>query len=269
MEGQLRQAIRDSVNRPSRKPFSWGGLAGYQQLEAISQALEQIPADLPGRSYLQAFTPQVVRVLTKNKSLANHLQEAHTALRKIAACLRYPPPSHSLGPNVPVLETNAQQVTQELENLLEQFIPAPQFQPQLSRLWNAFRKRWQLYGPDLLYCYAIPGLPQDNLQLETLFGCLRRQQRRISGQKSTRELRDFGQVQVLFLADSQEALLAQIQQVPWDRYQSCLRLLEKAEAPRQFFHRLHHNPLHTIQDLTIQHSARSIALSLLFRSHTT
>jgi hypothetical protein len=30
-------AIRDVVNRSTRKPFSWGGLAGYQQLEAIDR----------------------------------------------------------------------------------------------------------------------------------------------------------------------------------------------------------------------------------------
>jgi hypothetical protein len=39
METQLRMAIRDAVNRASRKPFYWGGLVGYRQLEAIAQAL--------------------------------------------------------------------------------------------------------------------------------------------------------------------------------------------------------------------------------------
>jgi len=42
LETQIRQAIRDAVNRNSRKPFYWGGLAGYQQLEAIAQALHQV-----------------------------------------------------------------------------------------------------------------------------------------------------------------------------------------------------------------------------------
>jgi len=233
-----------------------------------------MPPDLPGRSYLQLFTQPVERVLTKNQTLANHLQETHSALCKIAACLKYPPssfqkPIDGLGPKPPSMVINALQVSQELENLLQQLHPAPQFQPQLSRLWNAFRKRWQLYGPDLLHCYSIPGLPQDNLQLETLFGRLRRQQRRISGRKSTRELRDFGQIQVLFLSESQDALLAQIQQVPWDRFQTCLRSLQEAEAPRQFFHRLHHNPLSTIQDLIHLHSARSSALAHRLDPHIT
>lgn len=37
LEGQMRVAIRDALNRESRKPFYWGGLKGYQQLQAISE----------------------------------------------------------------------------------------------------------------------------------------------------------------------------------------------------------------------------------------
>jgi hypothetical protein len=44
-----------------------------------------------------------------------------------------------------------------------------------------------------LPCYDIVGLPPDNLKLEALFEQLRCHQRRISGRKSTRPLRDFGQ----------------------------------------------------------------------------
>ena len=46
--------------------------------------------------------------------------------------------------------------------------------------------------------------------LESLFGRLRRHQRRVSGRKSTRELRDFGQYQVLLLAESEEELLEHV-----------------------------------------------------------
>ena len=47
IEAQIRVAIRDAVNRKSRKPFYWGGLKGYAQLEAIAQALEDVPSDEP------------------------------------------------------------------------------------------------------------------------------------------------------------------------------------------------------------------------------
>ena len=30
VESQIRAAVRDCVNRTSRKPFNWGGIEGYQ-----------------------------------------------------------------------------------------------------------------------------------------------------------------------------------------------------------------------------------------------
>jgi len=39
IEDQFRMAIRDAVNRANRKPFYWGGLKGYRQLESIAEAL--------------------------------------------------------------------------------------------------------------------------------------------------------------------------------------------------------------------------------------
>ena len=104
--------------------------------------------------------------------------------------------------------------------------------------------------------YDIPGLPADNLGMEALFGRLRSHQRRISGRKSTRELRSFGQCQVLFLADSQSDLLHRMQQVPLDAYKQQRQRLAEAEKPRQFLHRLHRNPLDTTQCLIAQHGRR-------------
>jgi len=47
IEGQVHSALRDAVNLASRKPMYWGGLAGYQQMEAIGQACHQV-ADREG-----------------------------------------------------------------------------------------------------------------------------------------------------------------------------------------------------------------------------
>ena len=116
---------------------------------------------------------------------------------------------------------------------------------------------------ELLY-YDIPCLPPDNLMLESLFGRLRRHQRRVSGRKSTRELRDFGQYQVLFLAESEEELLEQIRQVPLEEYLENRRL-EEAEAPRRLLHCLHRDPLSTMRGLVKQHAARRSSGSLVVR----
>ena len=44
IQDQFRVATRDAVNRATRKPFYWGGLKGYRQLESIAHALHTMPA---------------------------------------------------------------------------------------------------------------------------------------------------------------------------------------------------------------------------------
>jgi hypothetical protein len=260
MEAQVRVAIRDAVNRSSRKPFYWGGLKGYEQLQAIGQALQSVPPEEPGTGYLQQLARQVERALEKNRALAQDVQAAHSWLRRIAECLRYPPASYPTPENSDSPLT-AEQVKREMEDLLQQFRPDFRRCPAQTALYRAWRRVWKNCGAELLPCYDIPGLPPDNLQLEALFGRLRRHQRRVSGRKSTRELRDFGQYQALFLAESEEHLLQQLRQVPLAEYEAHRLRLAEAEAPRQFLHRLHRDPLKTMRGLIDQHAARRAELA--------
>jgi len=243
IDRQIRMAIRDAVNRSTRKPFSWGGLAGYQQLEAIDQALTQLTAMDPEREYFQKLSRQVKQVLDKNRTLANNVQEAHHWLRQISACLRYPRRSHSDDP------VNSCHVASEMKELLERFKPDPKYQRPQSAIKSKLQRNWNLYGSDLLHTYDIPGLPPDNLQIESLFGRLRRHQRRVSGRKSTRPLREFGHYQVLFSADSQADLLNHLRTVPLHEYRRHRELLESAEIPRRFMHCLHRDAESALQRL--------------------
>jgi hypothetical protein len=256
IEAQIRVAIRDAVNRKSRKPFYWGGLRGYEQLEAIAQALEDVPSNEPETGYLQRLKMQVNRVVEAYQINVEDLKEAHTWLRRIADCLRYPPCDSAPEPSL-----TSEQVKREMEALLRSFQPDLKRRPAQAALHRAWHRTWEAYGPDLLHCYDIPGLPPDNLMLESLFGRLRRHQRRVSGRKSTRELRDFGQCQVLFLAESEDELLEQIRHVPLEAYRENRRRLEEAEAPRRLLNRLHRNPLGTMRSLVNQHAARRAALA--------
>ena len=97
-----------------------------------------------------------------------------------------------------------------MEELLQNFAIDAHNQVVPLSLYSGLRKRWDLFGDDLLHCFDIPGLPQDNLQVEALFGRLRCHQRRISGRKSTQPLRDFGHYQIRFCAESEEQLLDQL-----------------------------------------------------------
>jgi hypothetical protein len=47
-----------------------------------------------------------------------------------------------------------------------------------------FRKVARSYRPGLFHCYAVPGLPRTNNDLEQLFGAQRYHERRASGRKS-------------------------------------------------------------------------------------
>ena len=155
---------------------------------------------------------------------------------------------------------SSQQVKQEMTALLDEFQPDLKRRPAQAALFHTWHRVWEDSGSEWLHCYDIPGLPQDNLALEALFGWLRNHQRRISGRQSTRELRDFGQFQVLFLAESESELLQQLREVPLDEYKARRCRLAQAEAPRQFLRRLHRNPWRTMRDLVDRHAARRAEL---------
>jgi hypothetical protein len=259
IETQIRLGIRDAVNRGSRKPFHWGGLSGYHQLEGIAEALRSMPQD-PAAAYLHRLHIQVEHALQKNRWLAQDLDQAHRWLIRIAECLRYPcssfPASEVWGGGL-----SSTLVRCEMEALLEQFHPDLKRQAAQRALDHAWRRLWQTCGSDLLPCYDIHGLPPDNLKMETLFGRLRGHQRRISGHKSTRPLRDFGQYQVLFDAQNEEQLRQQLQQASQEDYREHRRRLIKAEEPRQQRHRLHRNPAATARCLVERHAVRRVELA--------
>ena len=259
IETQVRQAIRDAVNRSSRKPFAWGGLSGYEQLEAMKKGLDQIREIHYESDYLLCLRSRVERVLVKNKTVVEDLKRAHEILLRVAQCLRYPPSVQGFQFEGQI---NGQWVAQEITKLIEEASPSGKVQRAQVRLLGALKRRWELYGQELVYCYDIPGLPQDNLYLESLFGRLRRHQRRISGQKSTREINAFGQAQVLFKAKSPQDLLNQIQLVPHETYLVHRNRLADAEYPRQFFHRLHRDPFATVSALFHYHSVHSQGLNI-------
>ncbi|MHC5862841.1 hypothetical protein [Nostoc sp.] len=197
--------------------------------------------------------------LSQNCSVASDLSEAHKWLRRITECLRYPEYANLRADNVTdtTLSSNSPltsfQVWREMEEVLQQFVPDLQQNPAQFALKKKLQRLWDKYGTNLLHCYDIPGLPPDNLKMEAMFSHLRRHQRRISGRKSTAELRDFGQYQVLFLAESEKHLLEQIQQVPMAEYKTQRRRLALAQAPRQLKRRLHRDPITAIQALVNQH----------------
>jgi hypothetical protein len=255
LEKQLGRGIRDALNRSSRKPLRWGGLAGYQQLAALAEELRPSVVTGDENAYLRRLLSQVERALDHNRTLAEDVQEAHAWAQRIAACLGY---ASAAPPATP--RPTGPQVAEAMAALLQEFQPDFKCRPAQTALYGAWHRLWRTWGPELLYCYDIPGLPADNLDLEALFGRLRRHQRRISGRKTTHELRDFGQCQVLLRVESEEDLVGQLRGVKLAEYQAQRRRLAEAEAPRQFLRRLHHDPTKTVRQLLAEHAARQIQL---------
>ena len=260
VEKQVRISIRDAVNRASRKPFHWGGLAGYKQLEAIGQALHTLPQE-PETVYLRQLIPQVDRALEKNHTFAQDVEEAHIWLRRLADGLHYPSSAES-DSDARDSSLSSQQVRCAMEALLSEFQPDLWQEPAQAALYSSWHRKWRTWSPDLLNCYDIPGLPADNLRLESFFNKTRNHERRISGRKSTRPLRYLGEYQVLFIAESEQDLLEQIRQVPLEEYKAHRHRLEELEAPRQHLYRLHRKPLEAMQKLLGRHSSRRAELAL-------
>ena len=259
VQRQFRRAIRDAVHRPSRKPFCWGGLIGYRQLEAIALALRPLCDADKESTYLRRLLRQVDRVLERNRALVVDVQSAHIWLRDIAACLHYPP-----DPAAPA-HLSSGQVAQEMKALMAQFRPALRRHSAQASLYRAWHRHWEDYGVHLLHCYDIPGLPPENLAIEAFFGRIRRHQRRVSGRASTKELRNRGHYQVLFTAQSEEDLLSSMRGVPMALYQAHRREIETTETPDQFLRKLHHDPATTMQHLSDRYLAGYAQLQLRAR----
>ena len=236
-------AIRDALNRTTRKPFRWGGLQGYQQLQVIAFHLQKLCATEPHHLYWRQLARQVERVLTKNRAMAAQLAEAHHWLLRIAACLRYPP-SREPDPAV-----SGQQVAQEMHQLLQELQCNHKRYKPLLALKSRWQHLWKSFGQQLLPCYDIPGLPPDNLQLEAFFNRLRRRQRRISGRKTTRDLNRLGHYQALFTAESEAELLEHLRQVPYEAYLVQRQKVQQAETRQRFLQSLHRDPENTLKKL--------------------
>lgn len=252
--GYYRRAIRDALSRSSRKPFQCGGLQGYEQLVGISQHLSQRRLQSGPDPYLDQVHLDVQRALRATASQAEGVRQARTFLTQVEHYLA--------GLPRPSLEPDAQEtglsisdsetVQRKLEKMISDLAQQPNICPltrRLVRKWHSMSKTWL---PDILHCYDVPGLPRSNLDLESAFGTLRRDQRRISGRKETTPLRVFGPGELSLLALDEEDVLPLLQSVPADEYWSQRRLQEEREEPRRWLTRLHRDPAHALSQVDKQ-----------------
>ena len=264
--------MRDVLHRSTRKPLQWGGLAGYTQLVALDEVLRQVPVEAETIT-LRQLVQRVTRAVAVCRPAAEDLRAAHDRLRQIAATLGYSAAITAAPQALPPLPARSSaQVRAEMDALLASCPPLLSHRPAHAALLAAWRRLWRTWGSELLFCDDIPALPADNLRLEHLFGRLRQHQRRISGRASTRPLRAFGPFQVLFAAESEADLLAQMRTVPYAEYLTQRRRLAGGVAGSQARRRLHRDPVDAVTALLQRHAARRAALAaprpLLSLEHT-
>ena len=252
--GYYRRAIRNALNRSSRKPFQCGGLQGYDQLVGISQYLSQRRIQSGPDPYLDQVHHDVQSALRATASQAKGVRQARAFLTQVEHYLAGVP-RPSLEPDSqetgwPI--SGSQSVQRELEKMVSDLVQRPNIRPltrRLVRKWCSMSKTWL---PDILHCYDIPGLPRSNLDLESAFGTLRRGQRRTSGRKETTPLRVFGPGEIVLLSLDDEEILPLLQSVPADEYWAQRRLQEEREEPRRWLTRLHRDPAQALAQVDEQ-----------------
>ena len=81
--GYYRRAIRDALNRSSRKPFQCGGLRGYDQLDSIDLHLQERRVRHGPDAYLDQLHERVQNALRSAASQADQVRQTHAFLVQV------------------------------------------------------------------------------------------------------------------------------------------------------------------------------------------
>ena len=252
--GYYRRAIRDALNRTSRKPFQCGGLRGYDQLVGIERHLQRQCTRSKRDPYLDRLHQRVQSALASTATQAQQVRQMHTFLTQVERYLAQVrrPTTRTDKRELAVPAPGSQTVAQELERMFSDLIRQSKSCPlarRLHRRWRSMSKTWL---PGILHCYDIAGLPRSNLDLEGAFGTLRRDQRRTSGRKETSPVRIFGPGEIVLLSLEDEEILPLLRSVPAEVYWSQRRRQEEREEPRRWLTRLHRDPVRALAQVDQQ-----------------
>ena len=126
---------------------------------------------------------------------------------------------------------------------------------------QTFRNRW--WG--LFRCYDVPSLPPTNNDLETFFGRLKTNQRRVTGRKSVNSfvLRYGAYAASVDLSESKAELLARLRQVDRAAYKRERQQLKTILAEARDQRRFRHNRNLALQELELEWAAAVEAASQL------
>lgn len=156
-----------------------------------------------------------------------------------------------------------------IQQRLNRYLAKLKKQRGLSEWFMKFRQhligitgRW---GKDLFVCYDVAGVPPTNNALESRFGRLRRDQRRISGRQfNTATLLEEGPYLIWECGDSEAQVLARLRCVASNRmdYQRRCKNLRAEQERRRLIYRLQHHQTQVFRELEAQWAAIHLGKSV-------
>ena len=182
------------------------------------------------------------------------LRQAQQWLQDIVRILDTPLPQLD-AQGQPPQPGKAARVQRKLNRYLAALRPVSDRSEWLDTFRQHLRDITARWGEDMFVCYDLVGLPTTNNALESRFGRLRREQRRISGRQfNTATLLHEGPYLLWECGDSEAQVLTRLRRVAVDRadYQQRYRSLRTEQARRQLAYRLQHQRPKVFRDLETQ-----------------
>ncbi|MGZ3415851.1 MAG: ISNCY family transposase [Isosphaeraceae bacterium] len=237
-------AVRGALGDSGQPPLRPGGLQLRERLGAIEASLDRADPKKGGVSLPLTRLRQILhRGLEATAPLWPELVIAQGGLDEAARLLANPEAFDSA-------EVQAR-YEQRLVDLREESSPSLP----LRRMAAQFAKVTASYGAQLFACYDVEELPRTNNDLEPLFGGVRHQLRRTTGQKNApahRVVRGRARLPAAVATRERRFTADDLAQVDLERWRNQRTLLNQRHLPRLLGRRFRRNPQAYLQKLEEQ-----------------
>jgi hypothetical protein len=165
-------AVRAALTDDGQAPLDPGGLKLQERLRTISQSLEDVATQKGGLPKpLESIKKMLHRALDKTASLWPDIRRAYDWLWEAAHILK-----NTAAEGAASVKARYTALRDRVRDQAEQ---AGSLQEAVAHFLAVTQSFW----PGLFHCYAVPGLPATNNDLEQFFGSIRHHERRVSGHK--------------------------------------------------------------------------------------
>src|SRR5712691_11748938 len=202
---QLVRHTRYLLTLKGRPPFRLAGIETYERLDNVARFSLTLLA--------QRYEPRLAQLYQGLQAALSPFAQTHQALQQGAAWLR--DIAYILEP-APACPLNAEQVAGQLRGYLDTVRRWPEATPTLYQFGLHLDTVSRSYWPGLFHCYAMPGLPRTNNELESRFRDTRRRLLRTTGQKglTQRTLQRHGAWEILTRPPTEAKTLEALRHTP-------------------------------------------------------